>query len=105
MNACVSGKLPEMELELIFARLPLKDIVRLQALNTHWKLFIRSSFFQQHMEQAISQGGARFGVEMPLAVLFPHTLYHHIHVILKLPKLLIHGFIISCDFESIARNQ
>jgi hypothetical protein len=62
MDACVSGKLPEMELKLIFARLPLKDIVRLQALNTHWKFLIRSSFFQQHMEQAISQGGARFGL-------------------------------------------
>jgi hypothetical protein len=55
MDACVWGKLPEMELELIFARLPLKDIVRLQALNTHWKLLIRTSFFQQHMELAISQ--------------------------------------------------
>jgi hypothetical protein len=62
MDACLSGKLPEMELELIFARLALKDIVRLQAPNTHWKLLIRSSFSQQHMEQAISQGGARFGL-------------------------------------------
>jgi hypothetical protein len=51
-----------LDQKLFCTRLTLKDIVRLQALNTHWKLLIRSSFSQQYMEQAISQGGARFGL-------------------------------------------
>jgi hypothetical protein len=79
MDACVWGKLPEMELKLIFARLPLKDIVRLQALNTHWKLLIRSSSFQQHMEQAISRGGARFGL-LTQVIKGPRSLCWDFHI-------------------------
>jgi hypothetical protein len=79
MDACVWGTLPEMELELIFARLPLKGIVRLQALNTHSKLLVRSSFFQQHMEQAISQGGARFGL-LTQVIKGPRSLCWDFHI-------------------------
>jgi hypothetical protein len=79
MDACVWGKLPGMELKLIFARLPLKDIVRLQALNTHWKLLIRSSSFQQHMAQAIFRGGARFGL-LTQVIKGPRSLCWDFHI-------------------------
>jgi hypothetical protein len=80
MDECVWGKLPETELELIFARLPLKDIVRLQALNTHWKLLIRSSYFQQRLEQVSQQLGAtRFGL-LTQVIKGPRSLCWDFHI-------------------------
>ncbi len=76
MDACLWSNLPEIALELVFARLPLKDIVRLQTLNTHWKVCIRSSFFQQNFEEVSS---ARFGLLTQL-IKGPRSLCWDFHV-------------------------
>lgn len=51
MDAFLWSKLPENTLEMAFARLPLKDILRLRVLNKHWKSFVCSPFFQQLLEE------------------------------------------------------
>ncbi|CAK9216495.1 unnamed protein product [Sphagnum troendelagicum] len=80
MDEVVWGKLPETDLELIFARLPLKDIVRLQALNTRWKSLIRSSYFQQRLEQVSQQLGAtRFGL-LTQVIKGPRSLCWDFHI-------------------------
>ncbi len=59
MDNSLWSKLPEGTLELVFARLPLKDIMRLRSLNKHWNSFIYSPVFQQVFEEVSS---ARFGI-------------------------------------------
>ncbi len=64
----------------------------------------RDSIYPILVQDLMKMGVCRWGGDGLNCTLQAYPLYD-IHLILKLPKLFIHGFIISCYFESIALNQ